>query len=97
MYDSLNPLVAAPLPDGTKKLLLLKWNDVKEFIVGDEGSAQELFHGVDGKEEALLGKVPSWIKPEGGKAIAELSAAEKRHLYINMVSLVLTPALPTAS
>jgi len=90
VYDSLNPLVAAPLADGTKKLLLLKYEDLKQYIVGEEGSAQELFKGVDGKEELELGRVPSFIKPEGGKAIAELSAAEKRHVFINLVSLLLS-------
>ncbi|ORY80302.1 NUDIX hydrolase domain-like protein [Leucosporidium creatinivorum] len=88
VYDSLNPLVAAPLPDGTKKLLLLKWDDLKQYIVGAEGNAQELFKGVDGKEEVELGRVPSFIKPEGGKSIAELTAAERRHVFINLPPLV---------
>lgn len=97
VYDSLNPLVAAPLADGTKKLLLLKWEDLKQYIVGEDGSAQELFKGVDGKEEGLLGKVPSFIKPEGGKAIAELDAHERRHVFINLVGLVLVVVFRTTS
>lgn len=63
---------------------------MKQYIVGEEGSAQGLFKGVDGKEEVELGRVPSFIIPEGGRTIAELSAAEKRHVFINLVSLLLS-------
>lgn len=86
LYDSLNPLVAPPLADGTKKLHLLEWKDVKEFIAGEKGDAAEVFRAVDGKDEKGLGIVPSYLKIEGGKDISELSSEEKRKVFINMVS-----------
>lgn len=89
VYDALNPLTQQTDRKGTKELVTCSWKEVKQYIAGD-AKMEELFVGVDGKNEELLGIVPAFARLDDhlkGKEIKDLTTEEKRHYFINQREL----------
>ena len=85
VYDNLNPLAKQTDRKGTKELIWLKWKDVKKYIAGD-AKTEELFVGIDGKNDELLGIVPASAQLDKhlqGKDVKSLTSEEKRHFFVN--------------
>lgn len=88
LFNNLNPLSSPADKNGAIRLHSIGWEEVKEYI----GSPEAYFEGVDGKNPDHLNKVGEtyWKGESEGfdkNDRKKPTANEKRHHFINQVSL----------